>query len=161
MKNVEWGGFLGLPFFFMFNWKDGDAKGEQKTELQKDSLLFFSLHSKRQEERENNCEDSLLFLSFQYFASRRISFNCKRVPRSSFLCLLFLAKTMKRKGGIARFRVLPCVSLLSFEKGFLISRFSFSQCFRLHAVVCELLVSCWLCTCSLPVYSRRFLITSP
>ena len=52
---------------------------------------------------------------------------CKRVPRSSFLCLLFLAKAIKRKGGIARFRVLPCVSLLSFEKGFLISRFSFSH----------------------------------
>ena len=108
------------------------CKREQKKGLQKDSLLFFSLHPKRQEERENNCEDSLLFLSFQYFASRRTSFNCKRVPRSSFLCLLFLAQTMKRKGGIARFRVLPCVSLLSFDKGFLV--FNFLKIFQREAM---------------------------
>ena len=56
----------------------------------------------------------------------------KRVPRSSFLCLLFLAKAIKRKGGIARFRVLPFVSLLSFDEGFLV--FHFLKIFKREAM---------------------------
>ena len=50
----------------------------------------------------------------------------------SFACSFLPKRSMKRKGGIARFRVLPFVSLLSFDKGFLV--FHFSKIFKREAM---------------------------